>query len=164
MILENVQANVQGKMQLREATLADEKELLPMMRALAEQPPALPFDEHEIAAVLRLFLANPHCGRFWLIQHDGKPIGYVVLTLGFSFEYRGYDAFIDELYIAPEFRRRGFGRTAMQHAESCARELGVKAVHLEVDPDNEPALDLYRRIGYADHERRLMTKWLVPRP
>jgi ribosomal protein S18 acetylase RimI-like enzyme len=33
-------------------------------------------------------------------------------------------------------------------------------MHLEVSPDNQAALELYRRAGYADHGRYLMTKWL----
>jgi len=34
------------------------------------------------------------------------------------------------------------------------------AIHLEVDLGNEPALELYRRTGYQDHHRFLLTKWL----
>jgi len=33
-------------------------------------------------------------------------------------------------------------------------------MHLEVDRGNDPALELYRRTGYQDHDRLLMTKWL----
>jgi ribosomal protein S18 acetylase RimI-like enzyme len=39
--------------------------------------------------------------------------------------------------------------------------MGVHAVHLEVDRGNDPAFELYRRTGYEDHDRLLMTKWLV---
>jgi len=35
-------------------------------------------------------------GRVWLIQYQGQVIGYVILTLGYSLEYGGRDAFIDE--------------------------------------------------------------------
>jgi ribosomal protein S18 acetylase RimI-like enzyme len=38
--------------------------------------------------------------------------------------------------------------------------MGVSAVHLEVDRGNDPAFELYRRVGYEDHDRFLMTKWL----
>ena len=48
----------------------------------------------------------------------------------------------------------------MRFAEGAARERGVNAMHLEVSPDNQAALELYRRAGYADHGRSLMTKWL----
>ena len=84
----------------------------------------------------------------------------MVLTVSFSFEYRGHDAFIDELYIAEEYRGRGIGRRAMDFVENVARELGVNAMHLEVSRENEAALELYRRTGYVDHDRYLMTKWL----
>jgi ribosomal protein S18 acetylase RimI-like enzyme len=83
-----------------------------------------------------------------------------VLTIGFSFEFHGHDAFIDELYIDQVHRRRGFGRQAVAFLEEKAREIGVKAVHLEVDRGNDPAFELYRRVGYEDHDRFLMTKWL----
>jgi ribosomal protein S18 acetylase RimI-like enzyme len=38
--------------------------------------------------------------------------------------------------------------------------MGVNAVHLEVDHGNDSALELYRRVGYREHDRFLMTKWL----
>ena len=147
----------------REANAADIPTLLPMMRRLAEQPPALPFSDSEVRAALGEFLTHPEYGRMWLVCLDQQIVGYVILTLGYSFEYRGRDAFIDELYVEPEFRRRGLGRLAMQFIERQAREMGVNAVHLEVDPGNDAALALYRRAAYENHDRYLMTKWLRPR-
>lgn len=138
--------------------------LLSMMRRLAEYPPSTPFDEGELQAPLEKFLTRPELGRAWLVRHQEETVGYVILTLGFSFEFRGLDAFIDELYIEPIWRRMGFGRQAMQHVESQARALGVNALHLEVDRGNDPAIELYRRGGYADHGRYLMTKWLIKQP
>jgi ribosomal protein S18 acetylase RimI-like enzyme len=147
---------------IREATLADEAELLRMMRVLAEQEPGkIHFDEEAARATLRRFFALPAFGSFWVLVVAGRMIGYVILTIGFSFEFRGHDAFIDELYVEPEYRRRGFGRQAMTFVEAKARERGVNALHLEVDHGNDPALELYRGIGYQDHQRSLMTKWLV---
>jgi ribosomal protein S18 acetylase RimI-like enzyme len=135
-----------------------------MMRRLALQPPAVPFDERELRGPLEKFLAHPELGRAWLVQHRETTVGYVILTLGFSFEYRGVDAFVDELYIESQWRRMGFGRQAMQHVESQAWALGVHALHLEVDRGNDAAIELYRRAGYADHGRHLMTKRLIARP
>ena len=51
-------------------------------------------------------------------------VGYIVLTIGFSFEFHGHDAFIDELYIDAAHRRRGFGRQAVEFLEKKAREIG----------------------------------------
>jgi ribosomal protein S18 acetylase RimI-like enzyme len=134
--------------------------LLGMMRSLAEHSPAIAFDEGEVRAALRTFLAHREFGGSWLISLREQVAGYVILTLGYSFEYRGRDAFVDELYIEPEFRRMGLGRRALGFAEERARKLGVNALHLEVDAGNDAALELYRRAGYASQGRHLMTKWL----
>lgn len=145
----------------RPATPDDEPALLRMMRNLAEQEPGAYFsDEPVVRAALRKFLADPSLGQDWIFLDEKTPVGYIVLTFGFSFEYHGRDAFIDELYVEPPYRRQGIGRRAMQFIEERAREFGVNAVHLEVDEGNAPAEELYRGVGYHDHSRFLMTKWL----
>jgi len=146
---------------IREATLQDEAEVLRMMRLLAEQEPGkIQFDESAARATFLKFLSLPAFGRVWLLCQGNLPVGYIVLTVGFSFEFHGHDAFIDELYIEAAFRRRGYGKKAVTFLEEKARELGVNAIHLEVDQGNDPAFELYRRTGYENHDRFLMTKWL----
>ena len=150
-----------SSLDFREAIPGDEAALLPMMRALAQQDPeVIPFNETAVRPAFRQFLSLPAFGRIWLLYNGSELIGYVILAIGFSFEFRGHDAFIDELYIVPSHRRRGFGRQTMSFVEQEARKLGVNAIHLEVDPGNNSALELYRRTGYVDHDRFLMTKWL----
>jgi len=149
--------------QFRPAVAEDESALLRMMRNLAEQEPgAYFFDEPVVREVLRKFLASPDLGEAWVFLDRETPVGYIVLTFGYSFEFHGRDSFIDELYIEPQYRRQGIGRRAMQFVEERARELGVNAIHLEVDQGNDAAAELYRRAGYDDHARFLMTKWLKP--
>jgi diamine N-acetyltransferase len=152
--------NGDAPVEIREAQAADVPALLRMMRKLAEQPPVIPFEEDKVRAALDKFLGDAELGHTWLLWAGEKPAGYVILTLGYSFEFRGRDAFVDELYIEPEFRRMGLGRRAMEFLEERARELGVNAVHLEVDRGNDAAAELYRRSGCADQGRFLMTKWL----
>ena len=144
----------------REATATDVPDLLRMMKRLALQEPALPFDERMVTQTWRQFFSSAEFGRAWLFSVGDELAGYVILTLGYSFEYRGREAFVDELYVEEKFRGRGVGRRAMEFVEERARELGVNAIHLEVDRGNDAALGLYRRTGYVDHERYLMTKWL----
>jgi ribosomal protein S18 acetylase RimI-like enzyme len=147
----------------RPVAAEDEQAVLRMMRNLAEQEPgAYFFDEPAVREVLRKFLASPDLGQAWVFLDEETPVGYMVLTFGYSFEYHGRDSFIDELYIEPQYRRQGIGKRAMQFVEERALRMGVNAIHLEVDQGNEPAAELYRRAGYDDHSRFLMTKWLKP--
>jgi diamine N-acetyltransferase len=87
--------------------------------------------------------------------------GFLVRAFAFSFEFGGRNAFIDELYVVPEYRRRGIGWRALQFAVRTARQGGVSALHLEVSPKNLAALELYRRAEFLDHDRYLMTKWVT---
>lgn len=142
------------------AIARDETVLFPMMRALAEQEPgAIAFDESATRLAFRQFLSLPAFGRVWLIYEGAAPIGY---TIGFSFEFRGHDAFVDELYIVPARRRRGCGREATAFVEQAAREMGVNAIHLEVESGNHRALELYRHTGYKDHQRFVDDQMVEP--
>ena len=133
-----------------------------MMRALEDADPGTtPFDERRRRVIFEQFLTEAGSGRAWLIFEGEELAGYVILTLGFSFEYRGRDGYIDELYLDGQFRGRGIGRKTMEFVEEEARKLGVNAIHLEATRGNVAAVELYRRVGFVDHERRLMTKKLT---
>ncbi len=121
----------------------------------------LAWDEQAARDALRQILSNNSFGRVWLIQVGGGPVGYIVLTLGFSLEFHGRDAFIDEIYIRSEYRGRGIGRRALEVAEGACRSLGVGALHLEVGRENTDAQGMYRKAGFEDQDSRLMTKYVA---
>ena len=128
------------------------------MAALYAEDGTAPFVRAAVERALDALLRDPERGRVWLIERDGGPVGYLVLTWGFSLEFHGRDAYIDELYVAPEHRGAGVGGEAIGLAEHVCREQGVRALHLEVDLGNERAHALYRRNGFAERGHRLMTK------
>ncbi len=145
----------------RMATESDLPTLLGFMRQLyVSDPGPKPLDEAGARAALEQFLGDASLGRAWLICDRETPVGYAVLTLGYSLEYLGRDAFVDEIFIAESHRGRGWGRRALELVENTARELGVRALHLEASHTNREAHGMYRHVGYEDHERWLMTKWL----
>jgi GNAT superfamily N-acetyltransferase len=118
----------------------------------------LTLDERAARAALEQILADERNGRVWLIKDGETVAGYAVLALGFSLEYHGREAFIDELYLKEEFRGKGFGRRALEFLEDRCRKPGVKALHLEVERENEKARGVYLKNGFTDNERFLMTK------
>ena len=91
-------------------------------------------------------------------------MGYVVLTLGYSLELLGRDAFIDEFYLRETYRGRGWGRQAIAFVEDAARALGVNSIHLEVTRPNFTAHQIYRKLGFEDREHHLMTKPIARGP
>ena len=116
------------------------------------------FVEAEARAAAEELIRDPRLGRLWVAVDGAAVAGYLAVTLGFSLEHRGLDAFVDELYLEPESRGRGLGIEALAIAEAYCRERGVRTLLLEVEPHREMAFELYRRSGFEDHGRRLMTK------
>jgi GNAT superfamily N-acetyltransferase len=143
----------------REATPADVDAIVGMMRGYYEED-GYPFVEADARAAALALIHEPHLGRLWVTCDGGRVVGYVAATLGFSFEYRGREAFVDELFIAASHRGRGLGREALRVAEAYCREQGVNALHLEVERHRETAQELYRQAGFEDYDRYLLTKWL----
>jgi diamine N-acetyltransferase len=144
----------------RVAGVADIDALVQLMRDYCAFD-HLPFDAQTRRRTVEKFIRDHSWGRLWLILTDGAPVGYLILTLGFSFEYGGYDAFIDEVYIREQHRGQGIGRLALQIAEDACRELGVQALHLEVERVNTTAHALYRKVGFVEHDRHLLTKQIT---
>ncbi|MBD1831303.1 GNAT family N-acetyltransferase [Cyanobacteria bacterium FACHB-472] len=121
----------------------------------------LKFDESIVRTALANILHDDSLGRVWLIQHGDKAIGYVILTFGYSLEFRGRDAFIDELYIRESYRGQGVGTSVIQFIETVCPSLEIQALHLEVEQKNTAAQNLYRKVGFKDSDRYLMTKWIA---
>lgn len=119
-----------------------------------------PFDEHLSRQNLTLLIETPSLGRIWLIKMGEEIVGYIVLAFGFSFEYKGKNAFIEELFISNKHRNKGIGSSALQFVIDQARILGVKTLHLEAEKHNDVANAMYRKVGFVDNNRFLLNKSL----
>jgi len=143
----------------RRATVANVAALLPLMQDFCSFE-RIAFDVPTRTALLERLISDERLGRLVLILHEERLAGYFVLGFGFSIEFGGRDALLDELYVVPEFRGVGLGTAALEHAFTLCRDAGISCLHLEADNFNERAHQLYLREGFKDHERHLMTKWL----
>lgn len=143
----------------RLATAQDASDILEMMRNYYAED-GYAWVEAEARAALLQLVENELLGRVWVARLHNNVIGYIAVTLGFSLEYRGRDAFIDELFISEDARRMGFGSEALQIAISYCRSLNVKALHLEVERHRRSAIELYHQLGFESHDRHLMTRLL----
>jgi GNAT superfamily N-acetyltransferase len=92
-------------------------------------------------------LTNEKLGCVWLIDKDNRNAGYVVVTFRFAMEYGGLIACLDDLYVIPEHRNLGLSTASLNHVRAFCEDLGVRAITVEVDPNNGPAQAVYRRMG-----------------
>jgi GNAT superfamily N-acetyltransferase len=120
----------------------------------------IPFDTVRTRRVIHELLANPQWGAIWWIEAGGELAGYFVLTLGYSLEFGGRFALLDEFLIEQPWQGQGFGTRALTFMEEWCREQHIPALRLEVGYENPRALALYRRAGFQDLNRSFLTRVL----
>ena len=133
------------------------------MAALYAQE-TIPYHPERVLGAVEWLLEHPDCGGIWIVEADGSDAGYLVITVACSLEFGGRFALLDELYIVPEWRGRGLGPDAVAFAATWAGEHGMSAVRLEVSEENEHAVHVYRKAGFEDQGRRILTKRLDATP
>lgn len=101
-------------------------------------------------------LGDARRGTLWLIHHNEELAGYVAICPGYSIEFAGFDAFVDEFFLLPAHRGHGGGRAVLEQVKDAARALGIRALHLEVARDNARARALYADCGFAARERYVL--------
>ena len=140
------------------ATLDDIPVLVDLMQEFYAEA-GYSLDRRWATASFAALLKDRSRGSVWITSHGSEPAGYVVLTVRFSMEYGGLDAFIDDLFIRPAYRRRGLGRAALRALfDECERR-EVLAVHVEVGQDNAAAKALYSSYGLelGSDNRQMLT-------
>lgn len=85
----------------------------------------------------------------YLVEQDGKTVGYALLSLGWSNEAGGLTVWLEEIYIKPGFRGAGAGK---QLISRIFHDYGERAVRfrLETEESNGGARRLYRSLGFHD--------------
>ena len=119
------------------------------------------YDRGKARVALTALLRDPHFGRACLVRDGDAAVGYIVLCFGYSLEWLGRDAFVDEFYLREDYRGRGWGRKTMEFVEQEARKVEIRTLHLEVVRKNAAALATYRRLGFAEHESTFLSKWIA---
>ena len=147
--------------QFRVAEASDAERLLDFMQAYYAFD-GHGYDREKALAALIALLQNSSFGRAWLILDGDSPVGYAVLCFGYSLEWLGRDAFVDEFYLREEYRGRGWGKKSMAFLEDAARGFGVRTLHLEVMQGNSAAFHLYETIGFHKHQSTFLSKWIDP--
>jgi GNAT superfamily N-acetyltransferase len=123
----------------------------------AEEGIDLP-EEQRRAGLAPLLEGIPH-GAAYLIGPPRAPIGYLVVTFGWSLEFGGLDGFIDEIYVRPGVRGRGIASETLQSLPRALAGAGLKALHLEVGREAENTHRLYARAGFKPRAgQMLMTR------
>lgn len=131
---------------IRRVSPQDRKEFLAMVEEFYNSPAVLHDIDHDYytRAFNELMRSDVYLDCYFF-ELEGKIAGYALLTKTFSQEGGGLVIWIDELYVRPEYRGHGIGSRFFDWMHS---NIPAARYRLEIEPDNERAQALYRRMGY----------------
>ena len=99
-------------------------------------------------------------------------VGFVICeneaVIGAMFAHRktwwtNDELFVDELYIAPDLQRKGYGERLLAHAERYAKSAGLAGLTLLTN-QYLPAKAFYTKIGYTHAEHVIFMYKVVCKP
>lgn len=88
----------------------------------------------------------------WIAEEDGKPVGYASMIVHnreqnpFCHARRFVE--IDQISVHPDYRRRGIGRSLLQHIIRSAHAEGIRDVELSSWSFNAGAQEVFRSLGF----------------
>jgi GNAT superfamily N-acetyltransferase len=143
---------------IRRATAADFDHWMLLIDALAAYE-QLPGPTEDARARLRndAFGAKPRLQVF-LAELDDRPVGYALTFETYSSFLAQPTLYLEDLFVLPEYRRRGLGRALFRFLAGEARARGCGRMEWAVLDWNQSAIDFYEGTG-----ARRITEWHVYR-
>src|SRR5438445_11650868 len=141
---------------IRPATAADVPVILELIRALAtyeRAPNEVTATEQGLVEVL--FGAKP-AAEVLLAFEDETAVGFAVFFHNFSTWLGLPGLYLEDLFVRPEHRGKGYGRALLVDLAKIARDRGCGRMEWAVLDWNEPAMQFYRKLG-----AKPMDEWTV---
>ncbi len=132
---------------IRPATRADIPQILAFIRSLAayeRAPQAVTATEADLER--DGFGSNPiyFC---LMAEHDGRPAGFAFYFFNYSTWLGRPGLYLEDLFVEPELRGLGIGKTLLERVATIAVEKGCLRMQWAVLDWNTPAIDFYRAMG-----------------
>jgi ribosomal protein S18 acetylase RimI-like enzyme len=113
-----------------------------------------------LAQAVAQVLQEEGLGFFVLARQGDEIAGVAAISFAWTLEHGGKSAWLDELYVVPEYRGQGLGTALLAGAEREIVRAGCAAIDLEVDKAHARAERLYRRAGFQPLARSRWVKYL----
>ena len=127
-----------------------------------------PKDLHQVMSINRRCLPENYSESFFIslyknfpetfivAEKDGTVVGYIMCRIESGFSSIGFSPFslskkghIISIAVLPEHQRKGLGRALIEKAlETMTKFYNAKICYLEVRVSNEPAIRLYKKVGF----------------
>ena len=138
--------------QIRLAQRDDVPTILALIRELAEYERAP--DEVVATAVIarKCSSAGIRRRKFCLARMAGEPVCFALFFHNFSTWMGRRGLYLEDLFVRPEVRGKGYGRALLVRLAQIARERECGRMEWAVLDWNEPAIQFYRKLGARPNE------------
>jgi len=120
-----------------------------------EDPGYCRIDDNKIKNTINELIKQPEKGRIIVFQLGKEVVGYSILINYWSSECGGNIVTVDEIYIVPDHRRKGYATCFLKYL--CENELNKsKGIQLEVGKKNKTAYKVYRKNGFKLIDNHIM--------
>jgi len=94
-----------------------------------------------------------------IFEEDGKPVGFANLMTIYSVWAHGKAMVLDDLYLRPGVRGKGYGRQALVYIEEFAKERGCRRLQFQSEVTNPNAMEFYISQGYSPADMKFYVKY-----
>ncbi len=113
----------------------------------------------ESAEAIAARMSDPRCVETVILAKVAdEAVGFALVRVVPSVLYSTPHAELTELYVMDEYRQRGIASDLIAFAEQVAAEKGAQSILVQTGDDNVPALELYKKHGYAEYDIVLKKK------
>jgi GNAT superfamily N-acetyltransferase len=142
--------------EIRTTTEADVPVILNLIRQLADYeraPDAVVTNETGLREVL---FGPQRSAEVLLALEEDEPVGFAVYFFNFSTWLGRPGLYLEDLFVRPSVRGKGYGRALLERLARVAQERGCGRMEWAVLDWNDPAIQFYKKLGAEP-----MTEWTV---
>ncbi len=146
--------------QVRQAKQEEWELILDFQLRMARETEHINLDKKVLEAGVKAVFQNPEKACYYVAEVDGEVQASLMITYEWS-DWRNRTIWwIQSVYVAPEFRRRGVYATMYKYIQALVvNDPNVGGIRLYVDRNNLSAQSTYNSLGMdGDHYR--MFEWM----
>lgn len=133
--------------EIREANDSDVPQIQRFIRALADYEKLAHLVVATEAQLHATLFGNPPYAEVILAEEDGTPAGFALFFHNYSTFLAQPGIYLEDLFVKPEYRGRGYGKALLARLAQIARERNCGRIDWAVLDWNEPSIAFYESLG-----------------
>ena len=136
-----------AELHIRRARAGEEGVILSLLRDLADYEKLLHRFHITEDVIRRDYLSAQPLLNCDLAFADATPVGIATWYWTYASFAATRGLYLEDLFVRPEFRGKGYGKTLLSHLAKTAVAAGASRVEWQVLPWNAPSIEFYELLG-----------------